>query len=72
MKFRPAASVPVRPGRLVALGSGRRGPRVPPRHAFSLVLAARLGSMVLCGLAALEEKKGATLMAARLVCLTAR
>jgi len=57
MKFRPAASVPVRPGRLVALGSGRRGPRVPPRHAFSLVLAARLGSMVLCGLAALGVKR---------------
>ena len=45
MKFCPVASVPRRPGRLVALGSGRRGPRVPPRHAFSPVLAARLGSI---------------------------
>jgi hypothetical protein len=56
MKFRPVASAPWRPGRLVALGSGGRGPRVPPWHAFSLVRAARLGSMVLCGLAALGEK----------------
>jgi len=30
MKFRPVASAPWRPCRLVALGSGRRGPRVPP------------------------------------------
>ena len=62
MKFCPVASAPWRPGRLVALGSGRRGPRVPPWHTFSLVPAARLGSMVLCGLAALGEKKGATLV----------